>query len=121
MASKHDNLMQQHHLLLLQQYPQSRFFRRDVGMFKTMRDTPIRIGLPGQADSWGIIKIEKFLIHVEFEYKIGKDIQSKEQKNWQSMIESLGGIYILVKDTPDEAMLILKKRIMELHECLNTF
>jgi len=121
MASKHDLLMQQHHLLLLEKYPESRFFRRDTGMFYTARNTPIHIGLPGMADSWGIIKIEKFLIHVEFEYKIGKDTQSKEQKDWESMINSLSGIYILVKDEPHSSMLILDQRIKELIECLNIF
>lgn len=121
MASKHDLLMQQHHLLLQSEYPDSRFFRRDTGMFYTFRNTPIRIGIPGMADSWGIIKINKFLIHVEIEYKIGKDSQSKEQKNWQQQIESLGGIYLLVKDDPTAAMEILRIRIKELSECLNTF
>lgn len=121
MASKHDRLMQEHHLILQSIYPESRYFRRDTGIYYLPNGTPIRIGIPGMADSWGIIKIKEFLIHVEFEYKIGKDIQSKEQKAWEQNIVSLGGIYQVVKDEPHTSIEILKARIKELTECLNTF
>lgn len=119
MASKHDRLMQEHHLLLSKIYPNSRYFRRDVGLFYRRNGTPIQINMAGQADAYGLIKIKNLLIHVEFEYKIGNDIQSKDQKNWQSVIESLGGIYEIVHNTPQESIERLKARIKGLEECWN--
>lgn len=113
MASKHDNLMQQHHLLFTEAFPESRIFRRDTGLYYLPNGTPIRVGIPGMGDSWGIIKIKDLLIHLEFEYKVGKDIQSKDQKNWQSMIESLSGIYQLI-DEKNNTPLLSIERLKEL-------
>lgn len=122
MASKHETLRQETFLLIQNEIPESRFFKRDVGKFLTLNGTFITIGSPGMADSWGIINIkEKLLIHVEIEYKIGKDKQSLDQKNWQKMVESLGGIYLLVHDlgtngpTPLQAVRILKDYCAKLY------
>ena len=53
----------------------------------------INYGKKGSAD---IIGITDNGIHIEIEIKTGKAVQTKLQKNWQRMILSKGGIYIVV-------------------------
>ncbi len=118
MGQKHERLREEFFLLLLEEFPQSRIFKRDVGLYYTANGTPIRIGIPGQADSYAMINIKELLIHLEIEYKIGKDKQSQEQKDWQKVVESLKGIYLLIHDkdfTPPMAI----KRLKELLRCSN--
>lgn len=121
MGQKHEALLQAHHVLHQKEIPQSRIFRRDTGFYYRADGTPIIIGKKGMGDAWSIIKVKEFLIHVEYEYKIGQDKQSKEQKDWQKMIESLGGLYVIVKDEPYTSIEIVQARIKELEECSNTF
>ena len=121
MGQKHERLREEHHLLFQEAFPDSRIFVRQVGKYYLPSGGMIKVGKDGQGDSWAIIKIKKFLIHVEFEYKIGKDIQSTDQKNWQREVESLNGIYHLVKDEPTASIALLKTQIKELEECLNIF
>jgi hypothetical protein len=52
----------------------------------------IKYGLIGSADISGII-FPGF--RLEIEVKTGNAVQSPQQKNFQKMIEDLGGIYIL--------------------------
>lgn len=70
----------------------------------------ITINRKGMADCYLLIPTKHGLIHVEVEAKSGKAIQKKEQKNWQRMIESIGGIYILLRDEHD-ALLELKGKL----------
>lgn len=50
------------------------------------------------ADLYALVSTDHGLFHVELEIKTGKAKQTKEQKQWQSFIESMGGIYILCRD-----------------------
>ncbi len=112
MGQKHERLREEFFLLLIKEFPQSRIFKRDVGLYYTANGTPIRIGMDGQADSYAMINIKEMLIHVEIEYKIGKDKQSQKQKDWQKAVESLNGLYLLVHDekfTPAMAIETLKE------------
>lgn len=118
MGQKHERLREEFFLLLIKEFPQSRIFKRDVGLYYTANNTPIRIGMVGQSDSYAMINIKELLIHVEIEYKIGKDKQSKEQKDWQKVVESLNGIYLLIHNidfTPEMAI----KRLKEVLGCSN--
>lgn len=58
----------------------------------------VAINSKGMADVYGIISLHNILIHLEFEMKTGKAVQTKEQKDWQKMIQSKGGFYCLVRD-----------------------
>jgi len=60
--------------------------------------------LPGSSDIIGIIKPGKFLA---IEAKTGQSKQSDKQKNFEKMIISLGGIYILARDLADVDMLLV--------------
>jgi hypothetical protein len=82
----------------------------------------IRIGITGQADVNGILGKKVTLlsgqsitlgIRVEIEIKTGNARQSTEQKRWQKMIESLGGIYIVAR-SEQEAINKLKDRLNDI-------
>lgn len=93
-------------------FPSARIFQRHVGLFFTKNKTPVRINLPGMADLWALIPHGGVCLHFEFEIKTGAGRQSKEQKSWQAVIESLGASYLVVRDV-DESLnqinLILSK------------
>lgn len=61
----------------------------------------VQAGIDGQADLSGIARILAQGIRVEIEVKAGKDQQSAEQKAFQRMIESHGGIYIVARGLAD--------------------
>lgn len=70
----------------------------------------IRYGLIGSGDISGIIITG---IRLEIEVKTGKAVQSPQQKNFQAMIEHMGGIYILahsVSEAYDKLLEILRIR-----------
>lgn len=55
----------------------------------------IRFGLVGSADLLGILRGGRFLA---VEVKTAKGRQSEAQRNFQRMIESMGGVYVLARD-----------------------
>jgi hypothetical protein len=71
-----------------------------------LANRPIKWGIEGCADISGICRRTvysqpydvTFGMRLEIEVKVGRDKQSDEQKGFQSMIESLGGIYIIARD-----------------------
>lgn len=60
---------------------------------------PIAFGIPGQSDVGGARRPNGQILAVETKSETGR--QSTEQKNYQRMIESLGGLYILARDVSD--------------------
>jgi len=72
----------------------------------------VAINKKGMADVYGYISLHNILIHLEFEMKTGRAVQTKEQKDWQKHIESMGGFYCLVRDAD--------KAIEELENYLRT-
>ena len=112
MGQKHERLREEFNLLFQNEFPQSRIFKRTVGLYYTRTGIPIQIEAAGRADSYAIINIKELLIHLEIEYKIDKDKQSKDQIKWQVLIESLNGIYLVVHNVdlpPVEAIKKLKE------------
>lgn len=65
-------------------------FTRKIGTGKYIKGT----GTNGTADISATIKGKS----VKIEIKIGKDIQSNDQKKYQSDVERAGGLYWIVKD-----------------------
>lgn len=62
----------------------------------------IKFGVPGQADLSGIIRVAPCRgrrLEIETKTEIGR--QSKQQKNFQAMIEAAGGIYVLARTVND--------------------
>jgi len=110
---EHQNILRKFKVIACQEFPMMRVFDRHVGTFKTMTDQMIKINQKGMADAYAIYSTKYGLIHIEIECKSGNAKQSKDQKNWQRFIESLGGIYILLRDV-DNAISELKRKVGEL-------
>ncbi|MDR2337719.1 MAG: hypothetical protein LBE20_03605 [Deltaproteobacteria bacterium] len=66
---------------------------------------PVRFGLEGSADILGIIAPDGKFLAIEVKQQRGR--QSEKQKNFENMIKSLGGVYILAH-SPEEALEKLK-------------
>lgn len=74
-----------------------RAWQNQTGMGRSMDNTRvIRFGLPGSSDILGIIPPAGRLLAVEV--KTGQGQQTKEQRQFQEMVQSLGGIYIVVRE-----------------------
>lgn len=65
--------------------------------------------MKGMADAYLLLPHKGELLHVELEFKQGKDKQRPEQIQWQKTIESINGLYILVKNPQDAIAAINKK------------
>lgn len=116
---QHQVLAQQCALAIQNEFPNSRIFQRTVGLFYTKNQTPIRIGFTGQADSYVYMKTNKGMITIEIEYKTGAGRQSKEQLTWQKLVESLGGTYIIARNSKEVIAQIYEKLKEQgtTHEC----
>lgn len=80
-------------LMAGQKYPDTvRLWRNNTGALKDQTGRLIKFGCPGSPDLIGILRPGKFL-GVEVK---DKSRQSDQQKNFQSMVELMGGIYLLV-------------------------
>jgi hypothetical protein len=76
--------------------PDCRIWRNNTGVGRTLSgQRVIRFGLVGSADLLGILRGGRFLA---VEVKTAKGRQSEAQRNFQRMIESMGGIYVLARD-----------------------
>ena len=91
----------------------------------TVQGRFIRFGIPGQADLTGILPVVQVLIcphcegelstpalgvRLEVEVKTETGRLSKDQKNFQGMIERFGGIYVVARSPRDVVDMILKAR-----------
>lgn len=86
-----------------------RIFDRHVGLFYTKNGNSIKINEKGMADLYLILNSPHGLIHVEIEIKTGNARQSTVQKNWQKFIESMGGLYFVVKDIEKDTQKVLNE------------
>jgi hypothetical protein len=83
-------------LLAVGSRPDCRIWRNNTGVGRTLSgQRVIRFGLVGSADLLGILRGGRFLA---VEVKTAKGRQSEAQRNFQRMIESMGGIYVLARD-----------------------
>ena len=83
-----------------------RIFDRHVGLFYTKNGAPIKINQKGMSDLYAILKTSHGLIHLEFEIKTGNARQSKDQKNWEKIINELNGLYFVVRKPKNDALKI---------------
>ena len=62
----------------------------------------LEYGVKGMADISGILKHSSGLgLRLEIEAKTGSASQSKDQKNFEKMVRSLGGIYFVARSVQD--------------------
>lgn len=84
--------------------PKLRIWKNDVGVGRALdSDRVLRWGLKGSADIIGVGFGGKF---IAIEVKTGKSKQSEFQKNFQNMVTSLGGIYIVARSVDDVRAMI---------------
>lgn len=83
-------------LLAVGSRPDCRIWRNNTGVGRTLSgQRVIRFGLVGSADLLGILRGGRFLA---VEVKTAKGRQSEAQRNFQRMIEAMGGVYVLARD-----------------------
>lgn len=90
--------IQQNILISFGSLPDLRIWRNNTGSIKTPDGRFVTFGLKGSADILGIMRGGRFLA---IEVKTATGRQSEHQKNFQNMIESFGGVYILARSVED--------------------
>lgn len=100
----HQNLVKRFMLAFQKQFPHGRIFQRHVGLFYTIKQTPVRINQPGMADLWALIPHDEKCFHFEFEIKSGTGRQTAEQKNWEKTIQNLNAHYLIVREDVNHAL-----------------
>ena len=85
-------------LILLHSNKLGRFWKNQTGAVKTIKDHFQRYGLKGSSDILGLSHLGQF---VAVEIKTGTGRQSGDQKNFQRMVESNGGLYFIVREEVD--------------------
>jgi len=79
--------------------PWLRIWRANAGVARFDGRT-VRFGVPGQADLTGILPGGRRL---EIEVKSDSGRQTKNQKNYENIINGRGGLYILARSVDDVA------------------
>lgn len=113
--AEHQKLLQKTLALTQQTFPKIRLFQRHVGLFFTKNGAPIQVNHAGMADAWGWLPTPEFTLIIEIEFKTGKAVQSKEQKNWEKFCSEMGVLYILCRKEND----VLEKIRARLNITLN--
>ncbi len=74
------------------------FWKQETGAVELPNGAWLHYGLVGSADVGGILCCA---CRPELEVKTGAAVQSKEQKDFQAMIERNRGLYLVVRAIPD--------------------
>lgn len=73
--------------------------RHNTGAFKTEKGHYVRFGLKGSGD---IIACSPSGRYIEIECKFGRNDLSPEQQERQKLIQSVGGIFLVVRNNTEE-------------------
>lgn len=80
----------------------SKWYQRDVGLFKTLYGAMIKIGVKGQADIYGYVSYgDNSCLWVEIEVKLPHDKLSKYQKTWRTIVGNMRGFHIELRELSD--------------------
>lgn len=84
-------------------HPRLRLWRANTGA-AMVHGRLVRFGVPGQGDISGLISPSGR--RLEIEVKAARGRQSDDQKRWERVITSMGGLYVLARDveTVDRAL-----------------
>ena len=91
--------IQQRILLALGAKPGVRVWRNNTGALTDINGRLVKFGLQGSADILGILAPNGRFLGIEVKSATGR--QSDQQRNFQTMIESHGGLYILARSVDD--------------------
>ena len=93
--------------------PYCRVWPNNTGVGRDMSgERIIRFGLKGSSDIIGIYKG----LFLGIEVKTGNAVQSKDQKNFHSMIKNMGGIYILCKNNVEHIDILVEQEYKLIHD-----
>ncbi len=91
-------------------------WRQQSGLFLQYEapHSPVRVGLPGMADSGLIVAVtitpdlvgKTIGAAVQAEFKSSRSQQTEAQANWQRAVEQRGGVYRIVRSPADMLALI---------------
>ena len=95
--------------------PAVRVWRSNTGVARFGKQV-VRFGIKGQADITGIFSVEGLACPLWIEVKSSNGVQTKEQKDFQNMIEKFNGLYILARSVQDveNAISIYRNRIISI-------
>jgi len=85
-------------------------YKRLVGLFR-VRGTKLRVGVKGQCDLYGWIKLDQSPIHLEIEVKTGKAVLNPDQKAWKKFCESQKVCYVIARSLEDVKKALSRKSI----------
>lgn len=74
-------------------------WRNNIGMAWMRNGTPVKFGVggPGGADLIGVYR--GLFVAIELKTPIGR--QSKEQRQYQQLVERKGGVYVVIRSVDD--------------------
>lgn len=75
-----------------------KIWKNHVGLFLTLKGTPMKVGIPGASDIFGIRHDGKF---ISIEVKVGADYLKDQQKRWGAMVLTMGGLWIVARKASD--------------------
>lgn len=94
-TAAHQNVVKQV-LLTLSKLPYCRVWSNNTGVGRDLSsERIIRFGLKGSSDIIGIYKG----LFLAVEVKTGGAVQTQDQKRFQKMIDTMGGIYVVCRET----------------------
>lgn len=97
-------------LLRLGRDPRVRVWRNNTGAFRDVTGRLVRYGLPGSADITGIMRRGGRRLEIEAKTETGR--QTDQQRAFQRMVETWGGVYILAR-SDDEAVAAVERALAE--------
>jgi hypothetical protein len=109
MGTQHNAIVNGIILELGRKYPNYlRVWPNNTGALRDEHGRLVRFGLVGSADIFGVVKNGPFFA---IEVKSGRDQQREAQKNFQTMIEAMGHVYVLARSI-EEGVAILEEAII---------
>lgn len=109
--SPHQILIKKFKVDIIKKIPKIRVFDQHVGLFYRKNGSPIKIGINGQSDCYGLLPTKHGLIYICFEFKTGNAKQSKDQKIWENFIIKNNGIYMVIREDYHNSIQELKNRL----------
>lgn len=76
-----------------------RLWRSNTGMAHDQAGHVVRFGTPGQGDLSGLLAPSGRRLEIEVKAPSGK--QTQQQKQFQAMIEAMGGLYVLARSVEE--------------------
>lgn len=94
-----EHCIQNQILLAIGSLPWLKVWRNNSGALYDRTGKLVKFGLAGSADIIGIVKPHGRFLAIEVKAEKGR--QSESQRNFQRMVEGMGGVYVLARSVED--------------------